>query len=181
MRHVNCLILVPCHQGSCSVCNVYRDTLYALQYKQKRRLSNAHPEKPNSHVNFRYLSDNQKVQRMHNMKAAVQATRSQLAKQLVETTKVKSVEVNNELHNDLASIAWENHEQILDSHPEGSFQQLFWKQQLQAASSSKGMRWHPTMVKWCLYLRHQSPRAYELLCSSGCIWLPSQHLLRDYT
>ena len=70
------------------------DTLYALQYKKKCRLSNAHPEKPNSHVNFRYLSDNQKVQRMHNMKAAVQATRSQLAyleKQLVETTKVKGV------------------------------------------------------------------------------------------
>ena len=87
---------------------------------------------------------------MHNMKAAVQATRSQLVKQLVETTKVKGVEVNNELHNDLASIARENHEQILDSHPEGSFQQLFWKQQLPAASSSKGMHLHPTMVKWCL-------------------------------
>ena len=115
------------------------------------------------------------------MKAAVQATRSQLTyleKQLVETTKVKGVEVNNELHSDLVSIAQENQEQILDSHPEGSFQQIFWKQQLQAASSSKGMRWHPAMLKWCLYLHHQSSRAYE---RSGCIRLPSQRLLRDYT
>ena len=166
------------------MCKVYRDTLYALQYKQKRRLSNAHPEEPKSHVNFRYLSDDQKVQRMHNMKAVVQATRSRLTyleKQLVDTTKVKGVEVNSELHSDLVSIAQENQQQIHDSHPEGSFQQLFWNQQLQAANSSKGMRWHPTMVKWCLYLRHQSPRAYELLRSSGCIRLPSQRLLRDYT
>ena len=166
------------------MCKVYRDTLYALQYKQKRRLSNAHPGEPKSHVNFRYLSDDQKVHRMHNMKAVVQATRSRLIyleKQLVDTTKVKGVEVNSELHSDLVSIAQENQQQIHDSHPEGSFQQLFWNQQLQAANSSKGMRWHPTMVKWCLHLRHQSPRAYELLRSSGCIRLPSQRLLRDYT
>lgn len=101
VRRVNCLILIPRDHGSCSVCRVYRDTLYALQYKPKRRLSNAHPEEPNSYVNFRYLSHNQKVQRMHNMKAVVQAARSRLIyleKQLVDTTKVKSVEVNSELH-----------------------------------------------------------------------------------
>ncbi len=28
---------------------------------------------------------------------------------------------------------------------------------------------------------HQSSRAYELLRSPGCILLPSQHTLRDYT
>jgi hypothetical protein len=37
------------------------------------------------------------------------------------------------------------------------------------------------MVKWCLYLRHISPKAYELLKSSGVIKLPSQRTLRDYT
>ena len=52
---------------------------------------------------------------MHNMKAVVQATRSRLTyleKQLVETTKVKGVEVNSELHSDLVSIAQENQQQI---------------------------------------------------------------------
>ena len=37
------------------------------------------------------------------------------------------------------------------------------------------------MVKWRLCLRHPSPRPYELLCCSGCIQLPSQCLLHDYT
>ena len=36
------------------------------------------------------------------------------------------------------------------------------------------MRWHPLMIRWCLYLRHQSNKAYETLRDSGCIHLPSQ-------
>ena len=43
------------------------------------------------------------------------------------------------------------------------------------------MRWHPAMIKWCLYLRYQSSKAYELLRSSGCIQLPSQRTLHDYS
>ena len=41
------------------------------------------------------------------------------------------------------------------------------------------MRWHPAMIKWCLFLRHQSSRAYET--QSGCIHLPSQRTQRDYS
>ena len=37
------------------------------------------------------------------------------------------------------------------------------------------------MVKWCLYLRHQSSKAYKTLRKSGCIQLPSQRTLRDYS
>lgn len=37
------------------------------------------------------------------------------------------------------------------------------------------------MIKWCLYLRHVSGRAYKILRSSGCVTLPSQRTLSDYT
>ena len=37
------------------------------------------------------------------------------------------------------------------------------------------------MMKWCLYLHHQSSKAYDTLRESGCIHLPSQRTLRDYT
>ena len=37
------------------------------------------------------------------------------------------------------------------------------------------------MIKRCLYLRHQSNKAYETLRESGCISLPSQRTLRDYS
>ena len=43
------------------------------------------------------------------------------------------------------------------------------------------MKWHPIMIRWCLYLRHQSGKAYETLCDSGVLSLPSQRTLHDYT
>ena len=61
------------------------------------------------------------------------------------------------------------------------FQRLFWQQQAEAAKkhNSQGMRWHPVMIHWCIYLRHQSQSAYEKM--RQCISLPSQRTLRDYT
>ena len=43
------------------------------------------------------------------------------------------------------------------------------------------MRWHPLFIKWCIYLRHLSGSAYEMLRKSGCVKLPLQKTLRDYT
>lgn len=71
---------------------------------------------------------------------------------------------------------------VKKKYSEGSFQQIFWDQQRQASSrTGKGRRWHPLMIKWCIYLRHQSNKAYETLRDSGCIQLPSQRTLRDYS
>ena len=43
------------------------------------------------------------------------------------------------------------------------------------------MRWHPLIIKWCLFLQHQSSGAYETLRDSGLLKLPSQRTLRDYS
>lgn len=37
------------------------------------------------------------------------------------------------------------------------------------------------MIRFCLYLRHQSSKAYDTLRDSGVIQLPSQRTLRDYS
>ena len=64
-----------------------------------------------------------------------------------------------------------------------SFKRLFWEQQRNAlqVKDSKSIKWHRLMIKWCLYLRHLSGKAYETLRESGAIRLPSQRTLRDYT
>lgn len=86
------------------------------------------------------------------------------------------------MHSDLKQIASDHDHQITaTAHPD-SFQKIFWEQQQKAASlPSKNMRWHPLMIKWCLYLKHLSSKAYETLRDSGCIHLPSQRTLSDYT
>ena len=90
--------------------------------------------------------------------------------------------VDSDTHNDLKKIM-EEEEKKSPNRFHNSFQQIFWDQQLEAACKhdAKGMRWHPLMIRWCLFLRHQSQSAYETLRQSGCISLPSQRTLRDYT
>ena len=91
--------------------------------------------------------------------------------------------LSDELHNDIKQIASTNTQEINSRYPENSFQRLFWDQQTKANSykSSKSMKWHPLFIKWCLYLRHLSGISYEHLRQSGCLKLPSQATLRDYT
>lgn len=77
----------------------------------------------------------------------------------------------------------DNKAEVATTYPEDTFQHIFWKQKEEAAriKQASSMRWHPLIIKWCLYLRHVSGRAYETLWSSGVIRLPSQRTLRDYT
>ena len=90
--------------------------------------------------------------------------------------------MDQNLSNDLTTIMEENHDKFT-SLPPDSIQRIFWEQQKEAAlfNNSKSMRWHPLVIKWCMYLRHLSGSAYELLRDTGCLKLPSQRTLRDYT
>ncbi len=95
----------------------------------------------------------------------------------------KGIEVDEATHNDLSEIMKESSTTLKDAFPVGSFQTLFWEQQQKTSSlkDSRSMKWHPLIIKWCLYLRHLSGRAYEMLRESGCVVMPSQRMLRDYT
>jgi hypothetical protein len=90
--------------------------------------------------------------------------------------------LDEEMTSDFHKIMDDADKEVKEKYSEGSFQQIFWSQQREASSRpGKGRRWHPLMIKWCIYLRHQSSKAYETLRDSGCIYLPSQRTLRDYT
>ena len=112
--------------------------------------------------------------------------RDRLIEKLERLIQSQGASVDTGLHNDLCRII--NDEQsAIAKLPEDSFQRLFWEQQSQAVlkknQSSKGdcrgMRWHPLMIRWCLYLWHQSQKAYEKV--RDVLSLPSQRTLRDYT
>lgn len=90
--------------------------------------------------------------------------------------------LDDDTDRDIAQIMEDQDGKVKSKYPEGSFLRIFWNQQKQAAARpGKGRRWHPLMVKWCIYLRHLSSKAYEMLRDSGCVQLPSQRTLRDYT
>lgn len=43
------------------------------------------------------------------------------------------------------------------------------------------MRWHPMIVKWCLYIRSKRTEAYNSVKDTGFIKLPSARTLFDYS
>ena len=108
-----------------------------------------------------------------------------LKAKLTSITAREGVTLDGNMSTDLITIMTEEQETMMQKFPQGSFQQIFWQQQMDAVSRKgnrkQGIRWHPLMIKWCLYLRHQSSKAYEALRDSGCIQLPSQRTLRDYS
>ena len=93
-------------------------------------------------------------------------------------------QLDQELHSNLHSIMVENDQDVMKTFPEGSFQRLFWTEQLKASSvkDTRQVRWHLVLIiKWCLNLKLLSSGAYEALRTSGVIKLPSARTLRDYS
>lgn len=126
-----------------------------------------------------------------------------MEKRLEEAIERRGVEVDDALHQDLSVTMAESSAEVLRNHPPGSFPRIFWEQQERASKlkNAKSMRWEPAMIRlvlysqylciidllpmtycrWCIYIRHLSSSAYEVLRNSGILKLPSQRTLRDYT
>ena len=186
IRHSDCeLVVLSSRRASrCWKCNQYRTSLHALASRENNHTTSNRT----SHANYRYLSTPEKIDRLHelsheNRLAMMKIKR--LRSKLTNIVASHGILLDESTTNDLQQVMQEEEEQVVKKFPQGSFQLTFWQQQKAAASRSgnnkQGMRWHPLMVKWCLYLRHQSSKAYECLRESGCIHLPSQRTLRDYT
>ena len=148
-------------------------------------ISNKENSKPSSHVNYRYLTSpvkNERLSLLHRQVRISDRRLQWLRDKLEAATRVQGVQVDEELHHEMQDIMKSNANSISHLQP-GSFPSIFWQQQLQAASQKdhRGMRWHPLMIKWCLYLRHCSSSCYETLRQSHVLTLPSQRTLRDYT
>lgn len=53
------------------------------------------------------------------------------------------------------------------------------QKQASKVKGPSGMRWHLLILRWCLYMKYFSTKAYETL--RGVLKLPSTCSLRDYT
>ena len=141
---------------------------------------------PDSHVNYSCLTPTETKERMSHLHQDVRSTKEDIVKLTAKLEKFADncgVSVDAQTHQDLLAVMETKVEDIQQKFPSNSFQRLFWDQQLKAARSKSpsAMCWNPIMIKWCIYLSHLSSGGYEALRKSGCISLPSQRTLRDYT
>ena len=169
IRHSKCDILVLSGTLRCANCFDYRKD---LQTMSRRAILGQSTEKAaiKSHANYRYLSTPEKLLRMRNLHhdnrvAHVRFQRLEVRlRQAIEEKVFLWTLVS--LMTYIMSWRAKKIKRLKDAQP-GTFQHIFWQQQKQAATRDKrGMRWHPAMIKWCLYLRHQSSQAYNTLRES---------------
>lgn len=122
------------------------------------------------------------MKKLHDQLRRIQKQRDRLRKRLEEAVSAQEIAVDEQLHADLKEIMGGVGTKHMDSLPASSFQHLFWQQQYKAAArgDSRGMRWHPLMIRWCIY-RSQVPRCLRDPAPVHCVCLPSQRTLRDYT
>ena len=61
------------------------------------------------------------------------------------------------------------------------FMKLFWQQQQELMKTGPtNVRYHPTLIRYCLSLAAKSNSTYQELRNSGILVLPSTRTLRDY-
>ena len=132
---------------------------------EKSKASKENGTSTSSHVNYIHLSSPEKNRRLSTLHQAVRTVQRQVGRLRAHLTEATAAVVE--------VVAPDTHESL----------RIFWDQQKKAAevSTSCGMRWHPLIIKWCIHLRHLSSWCYEALRKTGCLSLPSQRTLRDYT
>jgi hypothetical protein len=178
IRHVNCQVLLSNeNQGiRCSECVSYRSTLSIQAARAQKQSSDT---TPSSHVNHRYTlaiyKCNHKlftcvaryqplptlISRLGQLQHQYRAVSKQLdrlKKKIADASEVSGVSLDEQSHEDLKELASSSESSaFFDKLPKDSFQSIFWQQQVEAASkkNARNMRWHPLMIRWCLYLRHR--------------------------
>ena len=166
-----------------------RSNLHSLAARNERQRETQMPSSDiRSHANYRFLSTPEmavRMQSLHKKKKALSLKVKRLEQKVAKAVEKSSVHLDEVTSSDIESIMNSEERNIEERYPEDSFQYVFWKQQKESLAkkgkSRNGIRWHPLMIKWCIYLRHQSSKAYDTLRDSGCISLPSQRTLRDYS
>ncbi|XP_019856623.1 PREDICTED: uncharacterized protein LOC109585115 [Amphimedon queenslandica] len=164
IRHHNCTIVTSSPDKRCITCNNFRKTLFALHHKVK------YPKSTNkTFTSHRFLIDTKKNQflraffRKENrfVKKGIADMKLEKFDSYAETN---SIAVDESTASDMIKIMNEHNAQISATYSENSFQKLFWDSQLKAVTTpKKSIRWHPSIIKWCIYLRNKSSSAYESL------------------
>ena len=185
IRHSNCC-LISNDGKMCENCLSYRNSIY--QFRPKT--GDEEPQKkksrtdPSSKTNYKYLTREELIERLNNIQKEKKEIIRKLTKSLKAVRKSISkegVNVENDQHQ-LFQQTINNHEQPFD---EQSPQGLLWQEQKHQASlkDSRGMRWHPLIIRWCLSIHYASEKAYKQLKSKKLDFLRLPHIntLRRYS
>ena len=188
VRRCDCELL--CEPSSsnpkrCKNCCQYRVQLRIAKSREQLKDSSGRTTH-DSHCNYRYLSENEKVERLQCLQKQKIALKDKVKKlqkkanRLIEREGVRLTEADAA---DIQTVMAETSDKVDDDFVKDSFQHILWEQQRKynALKNKRQMRWHPLVIWFALSLRYASSTAYRTVTRSGLLSLPSERTLRDYT
>jgi hypothetical protein len=91
------------------------------------------------------------------------------------------VQMNTADSDVMQQLVKECNDSIVAQFEQNSFQQIFFEQQTKYNSlkTKCSMRWHPTIIRWCLFIKSKSAKAYDGM--RAYLNLPSNRTLYDYS
>jgi len=169
-RLKDCSVMCNEEESVCEPCSEYLTSAMKVTKTKERRLAApAQVKAPVSKTNPERLKLTLQSQRLRC--AELEEKLNEMSMEIQRN----SIEVDHELSNDFASIFSDADREITP------FMSLFWQQQKKLfASTAKGVRYRPMIIRFCLSLAAKSPACYEELRNSKVLVLPSQRRLKDY-
>ena len=125
---------------------------------------------------MRYLSREELIERVKNVQNQKKETirhASKLHKIVQKEVEIEGVELSKEQNENLSKILKENPPDFEECSPAW----LLWQQQKEIAEKkdSRGMRWHPLVIRWYLSIYYTSASAYKELSSYKLSFLKLPH------
>ena len=179
IRHPEFFLVVTKSEKS-DKCQELRKDLFYIRSKSSKNTQKIITN--SSKVNKRYLS----TEEFHSKLEMAQRKKIESVRKLnylsVEVSKILNtggIQVSKDRDLELKEIIENSGNPFNEETPMG----LLWQQQKQLAKGkSKGMRWHPLMIPWCLSIYHTSPAAFKHIPSKRNKFLVLPHVitLRKY-
>ncbi|KAK7492820.1 hypothetical protein BaRGS_00015958 [Batillaria attramentaria] len=188
IRSVQCL-LITASDGRCPHCALYRKTLWSMcRRASAREETTSQPQDfVSSHVPHVKMSRKQlydKITQLKEQNRSLSTTLEKLRRDVFKEIREKGQVLGDMDNADLLSLLKVYKKEVEKAYPdETSLPRLFWEQQLKYSqlSSKTSMRWHPMIIRWCLYIRSRSATAYNAVRNMGFLALPSDRTLFDYS
>lgn len=170
----------PSNSILCADCKELRKNLWMIR---KRCTDEGNRLLDSSHANISNLSFDELALRYRNSQKSKWSALKSCAKLSLKIDKLVKSDgciVSPPQQDLFTEIIKKNPVSFDENTPQG----LLWQQQLEQASkkSSKGMVWHPLIIRWCLSIYHTSPTAYRQLSSKHTKFmvLPHVNTLKKY-
>ncbi|XP_070183181.1 uncharacterized protein [Littorina saxatilis] len=166
IRSTKCHLLIR-SGGRCQFCSLYSKTPWKAGYRNKAKMEA--PQGNNlmsSKIPHARMSRDDlclKVTQLREANRSLSGELERLRRDVFKEIKDKGQTLSEVDDFDLVNMLKSSKSDVESAYlDENSLPRIFWEQQLRHANN-KTARWHPMVIRWCLYMRSKSAKAYDAM------------------